>query len=248
VRNLYLGLKFAFSYFSILPVRFKSSDDLASKEVLGAMLFFFPLVGIVLGLLTVGLFQLLETLGWYGAVLSAAAYMVFYGFIHTEAVIDVADALYASHSGKDAYEVIKDPAAGAMGVLWGITVVLLKGAGTVFLLMHHLFAEFIAILTISRMALLVLFYTQRFRSSFLTQLKHALTSAYLWSALLLFTLAGLLTAGMHFIVLLFMGLLLSYLTAVAMERKLGFINGDVIGTTLESTETVLFAAGALLWL
>ncbi len=58
----YLGLKFAFSYFSILPISFKNDVDLSTKEVLGSMLFFFPFVGLVLGLLTVGVYSLLEPL------------------------------------------------------------------------------------------------------------------------------------------------------------------------------------------
>jgi len=43
-------------------------------------------------------------------------------------------------------------------------------------------------------------------------------------------------------------LLFSYLIANLLRKKLGFINGDVLGTTLESTEIVLFLLGAMLWL
>jgi len=212
------------------------------------MLFFFPLVGFVLSLLSLGLYQILLPLAWFGAVISALAYMVFYGFIHTEAVIDVADALYASHSNKDAYRIIKEPTVGAMGVLWGILFVLLKVSGTVFFLMHNLFTEFVSIAIISRMSLLLLFYTQTFRSSFLTQLKAAFSSAYFWGALVCFTLFGSLIGGIHFLVLLPAGLLLAYLTVAGIRKKLGFVNGDVLGTVLESVEIVLFTAGSLLWL
>ena len=126
MREYYLGLKFSFSYFTLLPIQFSKADDLSTKPVLGSMLFFFPLVGLVLGLLTIGLFWLLSSLSWLGSVIAAVMYMVLYGFLHTEAVIDVADAIYASHSGKDAYAIIKDPTVGAMGVLYAVTVVLLK--------------------------------------------------------------------------------------------------------------------------
>ena len=125
MRDLYLGLKLAFSYFTILPVQFNQDDDLSAKEVLGAMLLFFPLVGSVLGAVTVGIFTLLEPLSWFGAVISAVIYMMLYGFLHTEAVMDVADAIYASHSGKDAYKIIKEPIVGAMGVLWSVGFMLL---------------------------------------------------------------------------------------------------------------------------
>ena len=247
-KEWYLGFKFAFSYFSILPVSFKDEVDLSTKPVLGSMLFFLPFVGLVLGLLTVGLFSLLESLSWYGAIISALVYMMLYGFLHTEAVIDVADAIYASHSGKDAYAVIKDPTVGAMGVLWAGSFVLLKVAGIVFLLMHQLFASLIAVLIVSRLALLMLFYTQTFKSSFATQLKSALTPKYFWSALVLFTTLGILLTSLHFIILLLTGFILGLLIARTLKSKLGFMNGDVLGCTLESIEILLFIMVALVWL
>ncbi len=248
MRNLYLGLKFAFSYFSILPVKFKNSDDLSSKDVLGSMLLFFPFIGVILGILVVGLFHILEPLSWYGAVISAVTYMMLYGFLHSEAVMDVADAIYASHSGKDAYEVIKDPTVGAMGVLWAGSFLLLKTAGIVFLLMHHLFVEFISVLIISRLTLLMLFYTQSFKSSFATQLKSSLTPKYLWSAFLLFGIIGFSLTSIHFLFLLAVGLVLGLFITLFIKSKIGFINGDVLGTTLESVEILLFVMVALFWL
>jgi adenosylcobinamide-GDP ribazoletransferase len=74
-KNLYLGLKFSFSYFSIFPILFKKSDDLSQKSVLVSMLFFLPLVGLTLGLGTLVLYSFLEPLSWFGALISAIAYM-----------------------------------------------------------------------------------------------------------------------------------------------------------------------------
>jgi len=76
MRSLWLGLKFAVSYFSVLPVRFRSDDDLSSSEVLGAMLLFFPIVGLLLALLTLTLSTLLAPLSWYGILLSAVGFCI----------------------------------------------------------------------------------------------------------------------------------------------------------------------------
>ncbi len=75
--------------------------------------------------------------------------MMMYGFIHTEAIIDVVDAIYARHSGKDAYDVIKESTVGAMGVLYAVGFMLLKIAGIIYLLIHSMFSEFISILIIT---------------------------------------------------------------------------------------------------
>ena len=56
----YLGLKFSFSYFTILPVFFKKEDNLNQDQVLAFMIFFMPLIGALLALFSIILFQLLE--------------------------------------------------------------------------------------------------------------------------------------------------------------------------------------------
>ena len=239
LNNIYLGLKFSFSYFSILPIPFKNSDNLSHHTILGTMLFFFPLVGFVLGGMTVLLLMLVGHLEWYGALFSAVVYMMLYGFLHTEAIIDVADALYASHSQKDAYAIIKEPTVGAMGVLYAVALVILKLAGVVYLFEHGFWMEFIAILMVSRLSLLLLFRVHTFRSSFATQLKNALTPPYLLGAFLLFGLLGMLLTS-QFLLLLLIGLLLALAISFTLKHKLGFLNGDVLGATLEGVEILLF--------
>jgi len=248
LKEHYLGLKFMFSYFSILPVRFHSSDNLSTPTVLASMLFFLPLGGMVLGGMSLGIFTLLSSLEWLGAIIAAIAYMMLYGFLHTEAIIDVVDALYAKHSTKDAYEIIKDPTVGAMGVLWAGCLVLLKLSALIYLLLHGAYALYISVLLISRLGLLLLIFTQEFRSTFLTQIQEGFSQTYLLSSLILFSIIGLLLSSWHYLILLVFGLLFSYSLANRLKKNLGFINGDVLGTTLESTEIFLFLLGALLWL
>ncbi len=238
LKNIYLGAKFSFSYFSILPISFKESDDLSQKEVLASMLFFLPLVGLVLATLSVILFSFLSSLNWFGALISATSYMMLYGFLHTEAIMDVTDAIYAKHSGKDAYEIIKEPTVGAMGVIYGTSLMLLKIVGIAYLLMQGYFMEFIAIAVISRLSLLLLFRVHRFRSSFVTMLKESLTSPYLIGSFVIFSTIGYLLVS-NFMILLLIGLLLSLFISFAIKSKISFVNGDVLGATLEGVEILL---------
>lgn len=237
-----------FSYFSILPVRFHIKDDLSKPSVLGAMLFFLPLGGLVLGGLSIGLYLLLESLGWYAGLIVGVAYMMLYGFIHTEAIMDVADALYAKHAGKDAYAVIKEPTVGAMGALWAIGIMLLKVAGIVFLLGADGWDYFLVILLVSRLGLLLLFRTQTFRSGIITKLQEAFKLKYFITSYIFFSAIGFMLLGWKFFVLLVLAMVVSYLLANRLKKALGFSNGDVLGTTLESIEILLFIGAALLWL
>ena len=244
MKNFYLGLKFSFSYFSILPISFQEEVNLTDKNILASMLFFLPLVGLILGLITLILFSSIAHLGWYGSLISAVIYMMLYGFIHTEAIIDVADAIYASHSGKNAYDIIKEPTVGAMGVLYAIGFVLLKVAGVIYLLTHNFLMEFLAILIISRLSLLFLFKIHTFKSSFATLLKESLSIQYFIASFTLFTILGSLILN-KFIFLLLTGLLLAYLISTFIKSKIKFVNGDVLGATLESVEILLFFGVAL---
>jgi len=243
-KNLYLGIKFSFSYFSILPLKFKSTDNLSTPPILNVMLLSLPLVGFVLGYLTVSLFLLLSKLGWYGAIFSAIFYMISYGFLHTEAVIDVFDAMYASHGGKDAYKIIKEPTVGAVGVLYGVVFVLLKTAGIVMLFTNNLLLEFIAILVISRLSLLTLIVLHDFKSSFLTQLKEALDPWFLALLFILITITGSLFLK-SFLIWLIIGTILGFSISLFFVSKLKFANGDVLGVTLESVEILMFLVVAI---
>jgi len=247
VNKVYLGVKFALSYFTLLPIRFRTDDDLSHPRVLKAMLLTLPFVGALLASLSIGIFMALESLGWLGALIAAVAYMVLYGFIHTEAVIDVADALYAAHSGKDPYDIIKDPTVGAMGVLYGVSFTLLKIAALSTLLMHHLFLPFVVIAVISRLGLLILIRTYDFRSSFVSQLHTNLRLFPLVLVIGLFGALGFYLLSWNIFLLFGVGGLTAFLLSSFAKKGLGFINGDVLGMSLEGSELMLILTVLLVW-
>lgn len=245
--NAYLGLKFALSYFTLLPIRFGRDDDLSHPRVLEAMLLTLPLVGVLLSSLSIGLAEALHALGWLGALIAAVAYMALYGFIHTEAVIDVADAVHAAHGGKDPYTVIKEPTVGAMGVLYGAAFLLLKTAVLTYLLLHRLYLPFLAIAMLSRLNLAILIHAFAFRSSFVTALRAGLRRVPLAGAALLYTAAGVTAGGAPFLLLASAGLAVSLGVFVMVRRTLGFANGDLLGTSLEVTELLLMLGVLIAW-
>lgn len=245
MKQIYLGFKFSISYFTILPVRFKESDDLSNPKLLSWMLFFLPLIGLILAALCVGVFKIVEPLGWLGAVIASLFYMTSYGFIHTDAIIDVADAIYAKHSGKDAYKVIKEPTVGAMGVLYGGGFLILKVATLATLLSEHLFFALFSIAIVSRFSLLLLIKNYIFKSSFVTLLHESLSFKIIIMATIFYALIGSWLLSWSFLPLLVLGVIGAFFIASVTKKYLGFINGDVLGMTLESIE-VLFMIGALL--
>ena len=239
MKDFYLGIKFSFSYFSTLPAQMNQNSDLLKKEILNIMLLFLPMVGYVLGLGTILVFSFFSHLEWFGALISAVVYMLFYGFIHTKAIIDVFDAIYAKNLGKDVYKVIREPTVGAIGVLYGVSFLLLKVAGITMMFTHNLLTEFLAIVIISRLSLLSLIVLHDFNSLFLTQLKESLD---LWFLMMLFIVATIMGSFLIscFTLLLLVGLISGFLISIMLAKKLGFANGDVLSATLEGVELTLF--------
>ena len=237
--NLYLGFKFALSYFSIIPVSFDKQTNLDTKEILGYFLFWLPSIGLILSGISIGIFVSLEKLGWLGAVISALSYMMLYGFIHTEAIIDVVDALYAKHSNKDAYKVIKEPTIGALGALWGFAFVFIKISAFVFLLLAHRYMEIITITIISRLVLLMLFYTQKFKSAFIEKLQQSFSTKHLIYAYVGFGLTSIYLIGIVSVPMLFIGVIFGWAVTKIITKRLGFCNGDVLGFVLELCEIFL---------
>ena len=220
-------------------MKFKENEDLSKKEILSFMLFSLPLIGLIIGIISLFLFFLLEVLSWFGAIICAVLYMVFYGFIHTEAIIDVIDAIYAKHSGKDAYEVIKEPTIGAMGVLYAFAFFTLKIAGIVYLFLNAYLLEFLAIVIISRLMVLFVIKSFEFKSSFVTKLKESLSTNIFLATLIVFTLLSIFLIGLKAIVLILVAILFSYLLALFINKNVGFLNGDALGTILELLEVLL---------
>lgn len=247
MKQIYLGIKFALSYFTALPIRFGTNDDLSHPKVLLSMLLALPFVGLLLSCITIGAFVALQPLGWLAAIISSVMYMALYGFIHTEAIIDVADAVYAKHSGKDPYVIIKEASVGAMGVLYGASFLILKITALSYLLMHYLFLPFIAIAMISRVTLLVLIKHHDFHSSFVSKLHESLTLFPLLTAIAIYGAIGFFFLSWPFIPLFLIGILSALILCALTKRSLGFINGDVLGMSLEGVELILIFTVLVAW-
>ncbi len=237
-RNLYLALKFTISYFSTIPVTFKENDNINNKTTLSFFIYFLPITGLILSTAVVIFYNIFES-SLYFALLGSVIYMLLYGFIHTEAIADVVDALYAKHSGVDPYKVIKEPAIGAMGLLYTASFLILKVSTLTYLLLNELFFEFIVISMLSRSSVIYLIHFYQFRSTFINSIKKYFETVYVISFLLLYILIGFILLGIDTIYLTLATAFLTIFTVKKLDKNLGFINGDVLGFNIEVTELLL---------
>jgi len=197
VKEIFYGLKLSFSYFSILPIKFKYI--LQSDKIDRAFLFFIPFVGGVIALISTFLYLFLSSFfpNLYAALLSISLYLFLYGFLHLEAVIDTIDALFASHSNKDAYKIIKEPTVGAIGVVFITLFIILKITLISYLFVNSIFLEFITAAIFSRLSIILVlrYFPIHKNSSLATLLKKALTKRIFWDMLVLYALLGVVLSG-----------------------------------------------------
>lgn len=123
---------YALMFLTRLPVgRFLHKPNAA---VVNSAVYFYPLVGIVLGLLLAGFAWLVSGLGvWLAAALTVALWVVLTGALHLDGLADCMDAYYAGHKISDTtqrreriLQVMHDPACGAVALVALVLVLLVK--------------------------------------------------------------------------------------------------------------------------
>ena len=248
MKNITHAFLFAISYFSTLPI-FKKELDI-KEETYKYTLFFFPLVGLILALITLGVNLFLNQFFHpvYSAIVSAVIYLALYGFLHLEAICDVADGWFASYSGKDVYKIMKEPTIGAIGAIYSFCFVILKVAIITYVLIEEYYGLFILALIFSRLNLMYLLQSFKFNQNSFLALAFAKDNVLNLKiiALVFVVLCMFLTSNV--LTLFIISLLSFYIVMKILNKKFGFVNGDCLGFTIEHTELILLNIGMMLLL
>ena len=115
----------ALRFLTILPVPGRVGE---SQHALSGSLPYFPLVGLLLGLIGQGLCLLFWNLfdPFLAAVFTIVALLVFSGGLHLDGLADTADGFFSSRPRERILEIMRDSRVGVMGVIWVGVVFLLK--------------------------------------------------------------------------------------------------------------------------
>ncbi len=239
MKAVFEGLLLSLGYFSQIHFPYQIKE--VSKKHYGFLALGLPLVGLVLGGITVLLYKVLSFYvdGNYGGVVSGVVYFALYGFIHLEAMADIIDAYYAKHSGKDVYAVLKDPNVGALGAIGTFSFMILKIVAIVYLLKMALFWQIVLVMILSRFMAVVLIYKSNLfhiDSKFIYKMKEGIDQKNLF---LLSSMIIVVTFFINFW-LLFLALLMTYFLQLFLQKNIGFLNGDGLGFVIEMVELFLF--------
>jgi adenosylcobinamide-GDP ribazoletransferase len=237
-------LLLALQFLTIIPVRINKVIEQEISESAA----YFPLVGLLLGLLLAGLNNLLAIYGFNAMATSAiivVASIILTGGMHLDGLCDTFDAISSGKDKEEMLAIMKDPHIGALGAISVTCALLLK----IFLLAgldttkRSLALILMAIL--SRwciVAIMPLFSYARQEGKAKAYMLRVNKKTVLWATLLTALLASFVCPLKSFIVMA-MAVIIAYLFAKLIFRNLGGITGDTLGAINEITElTVLLTA------
>ncbi len=236
----------AVRFLTILPAgkRYPSGEELAASQG------FFPLVGLLLGLVLAGMDAGLSRI--WPEVLSNAFLIVFLivltGAIHMEGFLDTCDGLLGGHNREQRLQVMRDRHVGAFAVAGGISLALLKWAALLSLPQPARFPILVLFPALSRWSMVLVLRTFPYARS--EGLGSAFQRGSTWTRTGMaagIALAGsVLLAGIGGALLFIMVSLLGWLLGMGMCRLLGGLTGDTYGAINEITEVMALATAVAL--
>lgn len=229
----------ALQFLTVLPIELK---QIPTAKQNGQSVLFYPLVGLLIGLILFGLSILLVKVP---IILVATIILVIWiwltGGLHLDGLADTADAWVGGFGDRErTLKIMKDPSCGPIGVLSLVIVCLMKFSALYVLLEQRLSAFLILIPMLGRSVPLFLFLTTRYvRANGLGRsITDSIPKTLAWMVFVI-TLALLCAfKWMGLVALISFLLLLVYLRFLFIKR-IGGITGDTVGAAIELSETGL---------
>ena len=241
------AFRVAFSFLTRIPV---SAPPEASAQLWGKSLIYYPLVGLMIGVLLAVLHRLIGRVpDMMEAAMLLGVWVLITGALHLDGLADTADGIVGGHQNKDRIlSIMKDPTSGPMGITAIVLILVFKFAAlTVILTGNYPYTALLIAPIAGRAMLLVLFLTlpylraegvghwisENFPKQQVLILLIGLSLAVLilqWKGLALLLLLALLAAYFHW----------------DLVRRIGGTTGDTAGAVCEVTEAavlVFFAVG-----
>ncbi|KFE56160.1 adenosylcobinamide-GDP ribazoletransferase [Pseudomonas syringae] len=236
----------ALQFLSSLPI---SLPGMPKPQELGRSLLFYPLVGVLFGVVLLGLNALLSgTPLFLHAALLLTAWVLLSGGLHLDGLADSADAWLGGFGDRErTLSIMKDPRSGPIAVVTLILVLLLKFTVLLALIENHHSVALLLAPVIGRVAMLGLFLcTPYVRAGGLGQaLADHLPRPAGTKVLLVAALGCLLIAGWTGLYALIAAAAAFFWLRHLMVKRLGGTTGDTAGALLELLEVVVLLVLAI---
>jgi len=241
-----LPLWIALQFLSSLPIRL---PGMPAPEQLGRSLLFYPLVGLLFGVILWALnIALASAPLLLHAALLLTVWVLLSGALHLDGLADSADAWLGGFGDRErTLTIMKDPRSGPIAVVTLVLVLLLKYAALLALIEQQQGIALIIVPLIGRAALLGLFLTTTYvRAGGLGQaLADHLPRKTGWQVLVVSSVVCVLITGFNAVVALLLAVVVFIWLRHLMVRRLGGTTGDTAGALLELLEMSVLVGLAL---
>jgi adenosylcobinamide-GDP ribazoletransferase len=245
VNGLYPFL-IAFQFLTRLPVRLPGPPD---ERDIGRSLLYYPLVGLLLGLVLAALAGALrDTAPLLGAALLLTAWVVMTGGLHLDGLADSADAWVGGQGSRErSLAIMKDPCCGPAGVVALMLVLVLKLASLETLVAQHQALPLALAPLMGRASLTALFISTPYvRPGGLGEALARCARRPAAAVVAVAVAAIALTTGRSGLWPLASALVTFIALRALMLRRLGGPTGDIAGALLEIIEASTLVAAAML--
>lgn len=230
---MWLSFQIALQFLTIIPVSYAN----ASEQQLGRSLVFYPVIGLILGLILSGLVSVLPvSYSFLSAALLLAAWVLLTGGLHIDGLADSADAWLGGIGNKQrTLEIMKDPAAGPIAVVVLVLSLLVKLALVEIVISSGETSALIWSIILARTAMPLLFLTTDYvrPNGIGAVLKQYLPVKQVKWMLLITSVIALFYLGFTPLLL---GLIVFLLLRYTMEHRLDGFTGDTAGAMVELLE------------
>jgi len=239
------GLILAFQFLTRLPMPQLADFE---QEELTTSAIWFPLVGLVIGLLLIIAAQLgLHAGSWIAALLVMLVWIGVTGALHLDGAADLADALGASHRDPERFlSALKDPHIGTFGVVVLMALILSKLVSVAWMVESPDTSLWTLLLIPVWARLGSMYWSQSLKSlgpgsgeQFAWRIPD--NAVWLWGVAL--SLLSLITVSLLFVLIAIASLLL---WRAFLQWRLGGMSGDCLGAGIEYCECAMLLAVCLL--
>ncbi|MCK5580143.1 MAG: adenosylcobinamide-GDP ribazoletransferase [Candidatus Omnitrophica bacterium] len=237
----------ALQFLTIIPVQIKSR--ITSTDYTKSLLYF-PVVGILIGAVTVSIMHIFMPLShMVAAAVALIVSVVITGALHLDGFADTCDGFYGNRTKEEILRIMKDSHVGAVGAA-GIVLLLLFKFTLLISINPHVVWKIIIISTVfSRWSQTLGCYLSvyaREDGKGKLFIGHARVKDVLIGGLITLIFSGLLLQIKGVFICLG-GLLCAFLYLQYAKTKIDGMTGDMVGAMSEITETSILLLGLLLW-
>ncbi len=244
---MYRSFLIALQFLTCIPVALKNQP---TEQEIGHSLAYYPLVGMLLGIILIGLGWLLSGFPtpWINAAIVLTVWVLLTGGLHLDGLSDSADAWVGGMGDHDkTLDIMKDPNCGPMGVIAIVLVMLLKITALHALIQVGAWAVLLASIILARTMLVLLFLTTHYARNIGLGACLAAHHPRRWCiaiviAVLLCITLFIQNGYVFMLVILTMFLFLRYI----MLKRIGGTTGDTAGALVEISEVIALLTGIFL--